>query len=151
MIFKNKFPIREGLKTQGAKIMKKTILAVLAVMVMFTVSTVTMACSNQPMSAKNTHPQLALDPYAARAVMAVVAKDANGELLCSISETEFGTSRNDYAPSNGWASNVDVMNVYVAGGYAFAILKTKEPAGTTVHAKINGVTVAETPFSYNQF
>jgi hypothetical protein len=80
----------------------------------------------------------------------VVAKDADGKDLCSIDRYESGTSRNAFAPSNGWASNVDVIETQRFSNVIFVKLSTKEPAGTTALITINGVLVSETPFSYTQ-
>uniref|UniRef100_A0A7C4QXS3 Uncharacterized protein n=1 Tax=candidate division CPR3 bacterium TaxID=2268181 RepID=A0A7C4QXS3_UNCC3 len=134
--------------------MKKLVTATLFLIAISFASISAMACSSGQISAEKTEVKIALDPNSSRAIMTVVAKDEAGEVLCSLEQMNFGTSRNNWAPSNGWIPNVDKINVHARGGKALVIFKTKEPAGTTVYAQVNGVKVGNTdgmPFSYNQF
>ena len=130
--------------------MKKT-LAVLAIVVATLIgASSARACSNAPISWEKTRSTqyMFVHTQQAKTFVMMTAKDADGVDLCSLSSYEVGTSRNDHAPSNGWAPNVDVIDVYSLGNTLYIWLTTEKSAGTTAHVDINDVTVSETPFSY---
>ena len=130
----------------------KKIFAVLVALIVFASTAAVKACSNGEISGELTEVRLGVDPHLARAAMWIIAKDLRGEILCGISQMDFGTSRNAFAPADGWPTNVDHITVYAQNGpIALVVFTTRMPAGTTVRAEVNGrkIGIDGMPFFYN--
>lgn len=129
--------------------MKKAMLITLLFVILFATSAAKACSEGGILNLSTTETMLAVDPYAPRAVMTIIAKDSHGEILCDIGSVTATTSRNIGAPTNGWAEGVDAPSVYIEGGLVIITVTTSERAGTTLYVRVNHIPLGDgIPFSF---
>ena len=114
-------------------------------------------CSNKPVSAVMSEVYLAVNKDKPKAIVAVSLADEAGTPVCN-TKISITTSRNMYAPKDGWPRNVDrIKSLSYKGnrsnenGQDVFVIETKQPAGTTVYVSAQGVKLGNPdgmPFMY---
>ena len=114
-------------------------------------------CSNKSADPRTSIVEVIVDVNQMQAVVVLRVNDGHGNPVCN-ANISVETSRNLYAPSNGWPENVD--KVIAASnqlhtdqnGVAFILIVTDHPAGTTLYVYVDKVQIGPAggvPFSYS--